>query len=465
MSTPCADPRLPDPHDPIRPDTCGICKLYRDEPKLRAMWDALGSKTHIHGVDKTVEHPKPSSINSRRIISLPVVDTPQCIYEGEIVEKCPSCSPDNPKANARHRRKCSHPTATYRNLTSNLLNNSTKNPDENYINNLIDNSKSNSANNVTNNSIDNYINDPLIDPIIEGICTREYVNPQITNCDDCEFRVRPTTNSKAALPPLEGTPWISTSQLVEDAKSLVALLPNDVTGIVGIPRSGMLPASIVATHAHLPLYSLSTDGAIFSIGHGMSRPIGLHDIPNKMAVIDDVIWAGTAMNNAKKSLEGKSAIFGAVYVKPGSERHADFYGRSVETLYTEWNIFNSGQMSVVALDFDGILCHDEESGGPIGKAQWLPRYTKIPLIITGRPESSRYVTEKWLEDHSIKFDRLEMMEGTSINSWQNIAEFKARHYTESNCLLFIESDEKQAERIFFLSKKRVACPKAGKIFM
>ena len=54
--------------------------------------------------------------------------------------------------------------------------------------------------------------------------------------------------------------WISTSQLIEDGLKLIKYVQPDTTGIIGVPRSGMIPATAVATHCHLPLYELTGSG-------------------------------------------------------------------------------------------------------------------------------------------------------------------------------------------------------------
>ena len=52
--------------------------------------------------------------------------------------------------------------------------------------------------------------------------------------------------------------YITTAQLIRDCKNL--LLPQvsnlNLKGVIGIPRSGMLPASMIAMWLNLPLYFL-----------------------------------------------------------------------------------------------------------------------------------------------------------------------------------------------------------------
>jgi len=50
-------------------------------------------------------------------------------------------------------------------------------------------------------------------------------------------------------PPGRPFDFVTTRRLADDAMLLAGLLPADVTGIVGVPRSGMIAASIIAVLA------------------------------------------------------------------------------------------------------------------------------------------------------------------------------------------------------------------------
>ena len=58
--------------------------------------------------------------------------------------------------------------------------------------------------------------------------------------------------------------YITTAKLIQDCKNL--LLPQvaklNLRGVVGIPRSGMLPASMIALWLNLPLYSVNRSGQL-----------------------------------------------------------------------------------------------------------------------------------------------------------------------------------------------------------
>src|SRR6188768_401638 len=62
--------------------------------------------------------------------------------------------------------------------------------------------------------------------------------------------------------------YISLERLACDVRQLVSQLPSDLSGVAGIPRSGMLPASQIALLLHLPLWELCPRRGLRPIGHG-----------------------------------------------------------------------------------------------------------------------------------------------------------------------------------------------------
>jgi hypothetical protein len=102
-----------------------------------------------------------------------------------------------------------------------------------------------------------------------------------------------------ALAPTRTVPleWVSTARLAADAVILASLFPPDVVGIVGVARSGMIPAATVAALLHLPLWELTADGLhLLNTGpRGLPRP----DSRGRLAVVDDTVYSGTAMRRAR----------------------------------------------------------------------------------------------------------------------------------------------------------------------
>jgi uncharacterized HAD superfamily protein len=287
--------------------------------------------------------------------------------------------------------------------------------------------------------------------------------------------------------------WISTPQLVIDAAALVGRLPPDISGVVGIPRSGMLPASIIATHMQLPLWELPNSGPPRRIGFGSrGHTLGFADSHGPLLVIDDTVYGGAAMRRARQQLQGQRVLFAAVYARPEAAEVVDLYGRLLPSPHLlEWNMMNNGPFdghaanpiygSGIALDFDGILCHDPDvpdadSGPGLDRYRdWLnnarpyllPRRNPCRLIVTGRLERWRAETEEWLRRWGVRCEKLVMHPAATASERDragDVAQRKAEEYAKSSCGFFMESDPTQAQTIFQRSKKPVICPATNTVY-
>jgi hypothetical protein len=86
--------------------------------------------------------------------------------------------------------------------------------------------------------------------------TTVVTNPkQVTFCDNCKYRT------------CDRLVYTKTTDLVTDTYKLVKYVPPDCQAIIGIPRSGMLPAAILATHLQLPLRTTESVTAILKCWH------------------------------------------------------------------------------------------------------------------------------------------------------------------------------------------------------
>lgn len=300
------------------------------------------------------------------------------------------------------------------------------------------------------------------------------------HCPACPDFTRPAEQRpapRAVAAPLPRFSWVSTSQLVADAVLLAGELPADCAGIVGVPRSGMIPASAIATHLHLPLYTLGESGPV-SVGAG-SRGGTLYRAAGPLAVVDDTVYGGGAMNRARQVMGGRPAIYSAVYARPEAADAVSVFARELPCPHLlEWNLLNNGPAfgraagstggffgAGIAVDLDGILVHDEQSGGRPGAPYLTCRMHPLRLIVTGRSEASRSFTESQLRSLGIQWERLEMLPANVPLSTESAARFKADHYGASACGLYVESCPTQAERIHRLTGKPVACPIASRVWL
>ncbi|MEM1224618.1 MAG: phosphoribosyltransferase family protein [Planctomycetota bacterium] len=284
--------------------------------------------------------------------------------------------------------------------------------------------------------------------------------------------------------------FVSLRQLHQDTLRLAGMIPPDVVAIVGVARSGIVPASMLSLLLHKPLFAIRQSlGDMVSVGNGWRLGASHVDVPQgRVAVVDDTVMTGNSLTQIAPVVRERfgKVVTAAVYVNPSAHVRPDIHAVELPwPHFLEWNVFNSVLSPNMAMDFDGILCrdckHGEDDDGPnyqrfINTAEplYTPRRVPIPLIVTARIERYRAVTIAWMAKHGIRCHKLVMHPAATLAERQgdDIAAFKARHFAEwagrhharpaPNA--FIESEPKQAERIAKLSGRVTICPAAEKVF-
>lgn len=253
------------------------------------------------------------------------------------------------------------------------------------------------------------------------------------------------------------------------------IIPRDIDLIVGVPRSGMMPANLLALYLNLPYTDIHSfvEGKIYK--SGARRQYFSESNYKKVLVVDDSVASGSALKECKKDLahlESKFDIkYCVVYYTPENRSLADYSFEAVATpRYFQWNIFNHSTLDKACFDIDGVLCVDplevENDDGAKYKifldtaAPLFIPGSKIGTIVTSRLEKYRAKTEAWLDNNGIKYDTLVMLDLPDMQARRkanNHAGHKAKEYKKSNYNLFIESDLRQAIEINRITKKPVFC--------
>lgn len=253
------------------------------------------------------------------------------------------------------------------------------------------------------------------------------------------------------------------------------ILPRDFDLIVGIPRSGMFPANLLALYLNKPVTDLGSfiNGHIYKTGErGQFIDASIH---KKILIVDDSISSGSALMKCKediKHLEDKYEIeYCAIYVIPGKE-HLVNYSFDIVPLprYFQWNILNHTILEKACVDIDGVLCVDpapEQNDDGKHYIDFLlhakPLYipgAKIGTLVTSRLEKYRKETETWLRNHNVKYNKLVMLDLPNQEARQKAnchASHKAKEYRSNAYNLFIESSKNQALDINSITGKPVLC--------
>lgn len=279
------------------------------------------------------------------------------------------------------------------------------------------------------------------------------------------------------MPKLNDMYFKSLSDLTKDIHEWIPSVQVEFDCVVGIPRSGMLVANILALKWGVPFVDLDgfLEGRILGLGRRYRHiDQGRYlDERRKVLIVDDSISSGGAMAKAKDRIVENECVhdlsFMAVYVTKEAKNLCDYYVQLVPNPRRfEWNILSSRAVGNYCFDMDGVLCNDptpeENDDGENylhfiknAKPLYVPAYP-IGMIVTSRLEKYRRETESWLERNGVSYRSLRMLELAKKEdriSLKAAVPFKARVYKESGCDIFIESDIKQAVKIAEISNKYV----------
>jgi uncharacterized HAD superfamily protein len=267
----------------------------------------------------------------------------------------------------------------------------------------------------------------------------------------------------------------SISDLNNTILKKLSIIPRDFDLIVGVPRSGMLPANLLSLYLNRPY----TDIHSFLNGHiynaGARRQFFENSEFKKILVVDDSIASGGAMRECKEILSHLSSKFNikycAIYLIPGKEKLVDYFFELVPfPRYFQWNILNHTTLEKACFDIDGVLCADplpEQNDDGEKYIDFIlnapPLFipgSKIGTIVTSRLEKYRKETETWLRANNIKYNDLVMLDLPDMQARQkanNHGLHKAKEYMSKPYVLFVESEYNQAIEINRLSKKPVLC--------
>ena len=293
--------------------------------------------------------------------------------------------------------------------------------------------------------------------------------------------------------------YITFSDMCRDIRENLWKIPRDVCGVVGIARSGLLPATVISELLNVGLTSL---GELITCGdlerafsdHG-GRPMRTEQ-GKKILIVDDTCFAGTQKKGVSELIKktfgsntGYEFIYLVVYMEGTGEIFMpDIYLRDVRqmakdsqyniVLY-EWNIFNHypSVMNRMMFDYDGVFCVDPPDER--NTEEYL-NYIKDPIplfiptvkgetnlrIVTYRLNKYRKESEDFLLKNGIGNFTLTMNAAETYEERGKIppSAFKGSIYKESDAILFIESEDWQAQQIHAISGKPVFCVSTNKMY-
>ena len=259
--------------------------------------------------------------------------------------------------------------------------------------------------------------------------------------------------------------------------------PVDI--VVGIPKSGLIPGTMIATMRNLPFFDL--DGFIFSFNarKGQRRQsTNFFEERKRVLIVDDSVNTGNELRRTAERLGELTDIADFTYCgiygsqkKPKNTPPHVILEVVPQPRIFQWNYRNHIVAENACFDMDGVLCVDptaeQNDDGPryrefIETAEPLCIPTKsIGAIVTSRLERYRKETEAWLKEHGVKYRELIMLNLPDAETRRKLgvhAAYKAEVYGKRSEILFVESNREQAAEIARLTDKPVLCTDVDSYF-
>lgn len=273
--------------------------------------------------------------------------------------------------------------------------------------------------------------------------------------------------------------YVSFAQLSAAIRKQLHLLPQGTELVVGIPRSGMLPAYQIGLFLNRLVTDLDSFVADTPLRHGSTRRPGLALASPQQArsvlLVDDSMASGASMHRAVERIRrtgftGRIVTCAAI-VTPSQHAAVDVsFITMPQPRIFEWNAFHHACVENACFDLDGVLCvdpceHDNDDGPRyrnfISTARPLFTPTlRIGHIVSARLEKYRTLTEKWLAAHDVHYGALHLLDLPSKEERMRLrahSSHKIHVYRRTGATLFYESDAAQAREIAHGSGKPVLC--------
>lgn len=268
--------------------------------------------------------------------------------------------------------------------------------------------------------------------------------------------------------------FVTFQQLTSWTNEWIKTFPQNYDVIVGIPRSGLIVASIIACKLGKPL---STPDKIVNGEYWLPTKDNTIKIGNvrNILLVDDATGRGETMQNfywqLKNALGGKVNISKAsLFVERNAIDKVDLYYKVLHKggTFFEWNLAHC-ERKPLGVDIDGVLCREPPPEVDADERKYadfiskvnpyiMPTY-EIEVIVTNRLEKYRQLTEEWLKRHNVKYKHLIMLDLPSkrFRTQKIMIQNKVDAIREYDLFWFWESSWIEAQAIHKACRIPVLC--------
>jgi uncharacterized HAD superfamily protein/hypoxanthine phosphoribosyltransferase len=267
--------------------------------------------------------------------------------------------------------------------------------------------------------------------------------------------------------------FITFQQLTDWTIEWTKRLPQKYDVIVGIPRSGLIVASIIACRLGKPL---TTPDKMLNAEYWLptkDQTIKIGEVRNVL-LVDDATGRGETMQTFYWQLKN---VFGdslnitraSLLVEKRATDKVDLYYKVLtKGAFFEWNLVHC-ERRPLGVDIDGVLCEEPPPEVDADERKYvnfisnarpyiIPQYT-IEVIVTNRLERYREITEEWLKRHNVKYKNLIMLDLPSkrFRTQKIMIQNKVNAIRQFDLYWFWESNWTEAQAIYKACRIPVLC--------
>lgn len=267
--------------------------------------------------------------------------------------------------------------------------------------------------------------------------------------------------------------YITNSEVCEIVRNGLCKLPRDISGVVFVPKCGMVGATAVSQFLGKPLYTV--DGVL----EGCSVT-GEHSTGNNkwLVVLDSLNKETKTAKRAREMLKKKSkdVVFALCVSDETGTSLVDVVLRKASGLVLcESNLFSSDWIGQCVLGIEGVLCERQPVGVLESNGEEYENYVvnahpfmlpKIPVLAlcTNRLIGYSKQTGEWLAKHKVGYNTLWMLDFPDYDTkLQNVGKpvytnMKTSVYDKyKDALMFVEGNWNEGLGLFKNTGRPVLC--------
>lgn len=156
--------------------------------------------------------------------------------------------------------------------------------------------------------------------------------------------------------------YISQNELNNCIKNNLYKIPNDIDLIVANPRSGIIPATIIALLKNLPICDISIfhNNHIYEYGSTKNNNfINNIDDSKRILIVEDSSYSGDSVNKIRNEIPDKykdKCTILTIYVNERTKNLSDIYFEEINSnRIFEWNLFHHKYLNYSALELNVIF--------------------------------------------------------------------------------------------------------------